>query len=264
MTLCCQNVDISIGGQCVVRDLTLEFRFGQVWGVLGCNGSGKTTLLNSLAALRPVDAGEILINGKNVREMPRQQLARQLGLLQQHTAYVFDATVLQSALVGRHPYLGYWQQESAEDIELARHALQQTGLDKLEDRNVTSLSGGEARRLAFATILVQEPAFMLLDEPSNHLDLHHQNRLMQLVQSATQRRDTLAIAALHDVNLAARFCSHVLLLYGDGIFEAGPGAQLLDCARLSRLYHHAVCETRTQHGVLYYGNPEDGPPAAGG
>ena len=258
MTLSCKNVDISIGGQQVVQDLCLDFKPGEVWGLLGCNGSGKTTLLNTLAALRAVDAGEIFVDGKNIQHTPRQQLARRLGLLQQHTVYVFDATVLQSALIGRHPYLGYWQQESAEDLKFARNALQQTGLLELQNRNVTSLSGGEARRLAFATIQVQNPAYMLLDEPSNHLDLHHQNHLMQLVQSATRDGNTLAIAALHDVNLAARFCSHVLLLYGNGEFEAGAAAELLDCARLSRLYHHAVRDTQTEHGVLFYSEPSAG------
>lgn len=258
MTLSCKNVDISIGGQQVVRDLCLDFKPGEVWGLLGCNGSGKTTLLNTLAALRAVDAGEIFVDGENIQRTPRQQLARRLGLLQQHTVYVFDATVLQSALIGRHPYLGYWQQESAEDVEFARTALRQTGLLELQNRNVTSLSGGEARRLAFATIQVQNPAYMLLDEPSNHLDLHHQNHLMQLVQSASHDGNTLAIAALHDVNLAARFCTHVLLLYGNGEFEAGTAAKLLDCKRLSRLYHHVVREAQTDHGVFFYSEPSAG------
>ena len=258
MKLSCQHVAVSIGGHRVVRGLNLEFNAGEVWGLLGCNGSGKTTLLNTLAALREPDAGSVLINGKNIHKMPRYELARQLGLLQQHTSYVFDATVLQSALIGRHPYLGYWQQESSSDIELARSALKEAGLLELDNRNVTSLSGGEARRLAFATIQVQDPAFMLLDEPSNHLDLHHQNQLMRLVQSATNRGDKLAIAALHDVNLAARYCSHVLLLYGDGEFEAGTCAALLDSGRLSRLYHHKVGEAQTTHGVLFYSEPSAG------
>jgi iron complex transport system ATP-binding protein len=235
--------------------LSLDFEPGQVWGILGCNGSGKTTLLNSFAALRPLDAGSIEINGENIQQLTRQALARQLGLLQQHTVYVFDATVLQTALIGRHPYLGYWQQESAEDVELTQQALRQTGLQELGNRNVTSLSGGEARRLAFATILVQQPAYMLLDEPSNHLDLHHQNQLMQLVRSQTKNSNVLAIAALHDVNLAARYCSHVLLLYGDGKFAAGPAAELLDSDRLSCLYHHAINQVQTDHGVLFYSKP---------
>ena len=256
MTLSCDKVDISIGGHQVVRNLNLTFKPGEFWGLLGCNGSGKTTLLNTLAALRSADSGEVLIDGKNIHDMPRQELARQLGLLQQHSSYVFDATVLQTALIGRHPYLGYWQQESAEDIDIAREALQKTGLLELENRNVTSLSGGEARRLAFATVQVQNPDYLLLDEPSNHLDLHHQNSLMLLVRSATEQKKTLAVAALHDVNLAARFCSHVLLLYGDGEYEAGTSEALLDCRRLSRLYSHAVTEVQTPHGRLFYSEPE--------
>jgi iron complex transport system ATP-binding protein len=248
----CTNLDLDIGGNRVVRGLDLELAPGQFWAMLGPNGIGKTTLLKCMAGLIHCDAGELRLEDQLLDRLPRRAVARVLGMLQQHTVYVFDASVLQTALTGRHPHLEYWQRESPADLDKAMAALESVDLAGFEQRSVTRLSGGEARRLAFASLMVQEPELWLLDEPTNHLDLKHQVRIMNRMEEQVHGSHHAAIAALHDVNLAARYCTHVLMLFGDGEWCAGPTKEMLTESSLERLYHCPVEAVETPSGVRFH------------
>ena len=252
MTLEAQSLGVRIGSTTVVEGLNLALQCGEYCGMLGPNGVGKTTLLHHLAGLARPAAGQVKLGDKAIDHWPRRALARHLGMLQQHTAYVFDASVRDVALTGRHPHLGAWQRESAEDRALADAALGRVDLGALAERSVTSLSGGEARRLAFATLLVQDPDVMLLDEPTNHLDFRHQVRLMRTIGDRIYRDGRTGLAALHDVNLAATYCSHVLMLFGEGAWEAGKATDLLTSERLERLYQCPVTAVDTPEGRRFH------------
>jgi iron complex transport system ATP-binding protein len=235
-----------------VEGLDLELGSGAYWGMLGPNGVGKTTLLRHIAGLGQPASGQVSLGGRALDLWPRRQLAQRLGMLQQHTAYVFDASVRDVALTGRHPHLGAWQRESEADRALVDAALGAVDLGPLVERSVTSLSGGEARRLAFATLLVQDPDVMLLDEPTNHLDFRHQVRLMRTIGDRIYRDGHTGLAALHDVNLAATYCSHVLMLFGNGAWEAGTATDLLTSERLERLYQCPVTAVDTAEGRRFH------------
>jgi iron complex transport system ATP-binding protein len=238
--LCAERLSLRIGARELVRDLDLEIVPGQCWCILGRNGSGKTSLLHALAGLRPVQGGQVWLEGTDIRQLPRRQVAQRLGLLGQDHEDVFPATVLETALCGRHPHLFPWAWEDATDIARAQSALQQLGLAELAGREVGTLSGGERRRLGIATLLTQDPRFLLLDEPTNHLDLHHQIEVLELLAGLVRTEDKALVMVLHDVNLAARFCDHALLLFEDGRHGAGSAAELLTTEHLSRLYDHPM------------------------
>lgn len=233
-------LDVSIAGIQVCTELNLVVDPHQCWGILGKNGAGKTTLLHTLAALRPADAGQMTLAGKQYHEYSPREWAQCCGVLFQDYTDVFPGTVLETALIGRHPYLKQWQWESQADIEIVRNALQQVGLSDLEQRRVDTLSGGERRRLAIATLLAQSPQIMLLDEPANHLDLHYQITLLDLLTQLTRQADKSIMVVLHDVNLAARYCDHVLLLLEDGNTLQGPSTELLTAETLSQVYGHPM------------------------
>ena len=239
--LTAQDLTVQIGECLVCRDARFEFKAGECWGILGVNGAGKTTLLHTLAGLRPPAKGEIHLTGTPLHLLPRRRVAQQLGLLLQDTPDPFPANVLETALIGRHPHLSRWQWESAEDLAQASAALLQVELAGLENRSVTTLSGGERRRLALATLLVQTPAMMLLDEPTNHLDLRHQHLLLQLLQQQARNGRGIAMV-LHDINHAVRYCDHVLLLFGNGEVRQGRQADILNTEVLSRLFDYPVIE----------------------
>jgi len=172
-------------------------------------------------------------------------------MLQQHTVYVFDASVLETAMTGRHPHLAYWEREGPEDKQKALDAISAVDLEGFESRSVTRLSGGEARRLAFASLIVQEPAILLLDEPTNHLDMKHQVRIMNHVENQLSGEMHAAMIALNDVNLAARYCSHILMLFGDGNWQAGPVKELLTLENLEKLYQCPVESIQSSSGKRF-------------
>ncbi len=240
--LACSGLTLAAGGRTLVRDLRFGIAAGQRLCVLGRNGSGKTTLLHTLAGLRPAVAGSVLLDGAAIGAVPRRSLARRLGLVAQTSEDPFPATVLDMALIGRHPHLSFWEWEGEADRRAAMAALADVGLAGMADRRIDTLSGGERRRLAIATALCQDPRVLLLDEPLNHLDPQHQIEAMALFR---QRADTGAavVASLHDVNIAARFADLALLLFGpaeDGAWQYGPAREVLRPEPLSRLYRADV------------------------
>jgi iron complex transport system ATP-binding protein len=251
ISLACQSLHVSIGGKNICSGLSLELEAGQFWGLLGPNGIGKTTLLKCMAGLSPPESGVVLLQNQAIDKLPRRTIARILGMLQQHTVYIFDASVLETAMTGRHPHLGYWEREGSGDKQKALDAIRAVDLEGFETRSVTGLSGGEARRLAFASLMVQEPAILLLDEPTNHLDLKHQIRIMNQVEKQIVHEQRSAMIALHDVNLAARYCSHILMLFGDGDWQAGPVDELLSLENLERLYQCPVESVQTSSGIRW-------------
>ena len=231
----CRQLQVSVPGRTLVEALDLDLHLGEFLAVLGRNGTGKTLSLLTLAGLRSPAAGNVRLSGNEISSMPRQQVAQLLALLPQDTDDIFPASVLDTALIGRHPHIGRWRWESADDFAAARAALAAVGIDDLEDRDVLSLSGGERRRLAIAQVLTQAPRVYLLDEPTNHLDPQHQLDGLRVFREAADQ-GAAVIASLHDVNLASRFADRCLLLFGDGRWELGETDEVLEAARLEALY----------------------------
>ena len=231
----CQGLQVGVAGRTLVDDLDFETNGGELIAVLGQNGSGKTLTMHTLAGLRNANAGAVSIYGTDATRMSRQDIARQLALLPQHVDDIFPATVLDTAMIGRHPHIGRFSWESEQDFEIAAGALSSVGLRALGSRDVLTLSGGERRRLAIAQVLTQQPQIYLLDEPTNHLDPQHQLDALQLFRDNANKGASV-IASLHDVNLAVRYADRCLLLYGDGRWDLGNADDILDEARLSEVY----------------------------
>lgn len=232
------------------HSLTMTASAGEVWGILGPNGVGKTTLLHTLAALKSAKSGMIELHGRPLLQQSRQQIAQALGVLLQHHQDGFPGTVLETALMGRYPHLAPWEQESEQDLALAHFALEQMDMLSMQNKPLQQLSGGERQRVALACLLTQDPDVCLLDEPTNHLDLHHQVRVMTLLKQRA-RQGKLVMMSLHDVNLAARWCSHVLLMYPDGQYECGRTEVLLNTNSLEKLYQQKMTVTTLEGATVF-------------
>ena len=233
--LTCSALSVQIPGRTLVRDLTFNLAAGDVLCVLGPNGVGKSLTLQTLAGLRPPATGSIALDGVDLQQLSRRMIAARLGLLLQDDTETFPATVLAATLMGRHPHLTGFAAESAADLALARAALTAMSLEGLEDRLVSSLSGGERRRLAVARLLTQDPGVLLLDEPVNHLDPRHQIAVLTHL-GALAGAGHGVLMTLHDPTLAARFANQALLLFPDGSWILGRTAAVLTAVNLERLF----------------------------
>lgn len=234
-TLACRGLSVAVPGRKLVNDLALALYAGEFVAVLGRNGCGKSLTLHTLAGLRAPGAGDVDLFDTPLAALDRKQVARRLALLPQHSDDAFPTTVLDTALAGRHPHVPPLQWESAGDRDLARACLRQVDLEAFAERDVGTLSGGERRRTAIAQVLAQSPTVYLLDEPTNHLDPQHQLDVLELFADRARQGATV-VASLHDVNLAARYASRCLLLFGDGRWKLGKVADTLTADTLSELF----------------------------
>ena len=218
-----EGLALQVGERWLCCEFSLRLVAGECLALLGPNGAGKTTLLHTLAGLRAPSVGQVRLAGKPYAAWPALEAARCRGLLVQQQPDQFGASVLETVLIGRHPHLGRWGWESAADEALARQALAEVGLQGFEAREVLTLSGGERQRVAIATLLAQAPQLFLLDEPLNHLDLHYQITTLELFRALirAQGMQRAVVMVLHDINLAARYADHVILLDGRGGVIAG-------------------------------------------
>ena len=233
---------VDIGTRTLVRELTVDVRAGEAWCVLGSNGAGKTMLLHTLVGVHDAAGGSVRIGGRELSAWPVDEAARYRGFLPQSIHDSFSATVLDIVLMGRHPHLSRWRWEGDEERADAQTALETLGLSTLADRDITTLSGGERQRVALASLLAQDTALLLLDEPITHLDLHHQIVVLRHLALLSRERGKSVMYSIHDLNLARRFATHALLLMGDGELRHGPVAEVMTADSLSNAFGYPVLE----------------------
>jgi iron complex transport system ATP-binding protein len=246
----CRGLAVHVPGRELLRGLDAVVRPGTMLAVLGRNGAGKSSLLHVMAGLAAPESGEVRLDGIGLAGWPRRALARRLGLLPQAIEDPFPGSALQTALVGRHPHLDFWQWEGDADRVMALDCLAAMDLAGLEARDVATLSGGERRRLAIATVLAQDPQVFLLDEPIQQLDPQHQLGVLRRFRGLADGGRSIVLS-LHDAGLAARFADEVLLLYGDGRWLHGPVDEVLDATTVGGLYGIDVRELRWNEGRTF-------------
>ena len=220
----------------VLTDVMFEAGRGRIVGLLGPNGSGKTTLLRILSGILRAQSGSVTVDGLDIRRLSRRELARRIAVVPQETHAAFDFTVLEIVLMGRYPHLGPFELEGAADLEIARDALEATGMRALEARPFSTLSGGEKQRVIIASALAQASDALLLDEPTASLDLGYQFEIALLLGRLNRERGATMIVSTHDLNLAAALCGEIALLKQGRVLAQGSTADVLTAANIRVLY----------------------------
>ncbi len=236
-TLSLSNISYSFTPEkAAVQNINAELSPGKLTVLIGPNGSGKTTLLRLAAGLLSPQAGKISLNGRNIAHIPRRERARLIALLPQREESLPDMTVMDLVLLGRTPHLSLLAQEGPADRELAMAAMKETGVAEFFSRPLDTLSGGELQRAAIARALCQHTPVLLLDEPVASLDIGHQATVMNLLARLAREQDLAVACVLHDLNLAAHFADHVLLLLRGQLICSGAPEEVLSEDMLLRAY----------------------------
>ncbi|MDR1824781.1 MAG: ATP-binding cassette domain-containing protein [Bifidobacteriaceae bacterium] len=242
MELTLQAVGAELGGRWVLDGIDATPPAGAVTGLLGPNGAGKTTLLRIIAGIMAPQSGTVLVSGLDeaaagqptppvpLTALPRRQRARRITLLEQESACAASFLAREVVALGRVPHRTWWGSDSDEGA--VERALDAVGASHLAGRPWASLSGGERQRIHIARALAQEPKLLLLDEPTNHLDISAQLSVLAFVKAL----GITTVAALHDLNLAAQFCDHVLVLSQGRLTAAGSPAQVFTPQLISQVY----------------------------
>ena len=219
----------------LLYDVHLEVRAGEMVGLLGPNGSGKTTLLRLVSGVLRPQKGTVVLDGRNVQDWGRRGVARNIAVVPQELHVPFAFTVEQMVSLGRTPYIHLLGSKSSQDTNIIQDALHAADIIPLARRIFNELSGGERQRVMVAMALAQQPKLFLLDEPTAHLDIKYQIEMLELVQRLNRERGVTIIAALHDLNLAARYFPRLVLFQRGIVADAGP-AEVLEPHLLKRVY----------------------------
>lgn len=236
MRISAEGVDFSFGNVKVLEDVGIVAEKGSFIGVIGPNGSGKTTLLRILSKVLKPSGGVIHLNGNKLSELSQRKVARDLAVVPQDTSVNFDFTAYEVVLMGRTPHKGRLERESQKDLDMTSDAMVKTETYSLRNRLITTLSGGERQKVIIAKALAQQPKVLLLDEPTANLDIRNQIEIMDLIGQAVKEKDITAVMAIHDINLAARYCDEILMLKTGRIYAAGSPASVLTSENLEAVF----------------------------
>jgi len=235
-TFTLKNASFEVPGRTLLQPLSLTFPPGKVTGLIGHNGSGKSTLLKMLGRHHAASSGEVLLNQQPVGRWNSKAFARQVAYLPQQLPAAEGMTVRELVAIGRYPWHGALGRFGQEDCDRVEDAIALVGLNAFAGRLVDSLSGGERQRAWLAMMVAQNSRCLLLDEPTSALDIAHQVEVLALIKALSQQRGLTVIAVLHDINMAARYCDHLVALRQGAMIAEGDAEAIMQAEVLGAIY----------------------------
>ena len=231
-----ENLTLGYGKKIIVDALTVAIPDGHFTAIIGPNGCGKSTLLRALSRLMKPMAGQVLLDGTLISQLPGKEVARRVGILAQSATAPGDITVRELVARGRYPHQPLFSRWRQSDEDAVVGAMQATGITQLATQPVDTLSGGQRQRAWIAMILAQETAIMLLDEPTTWLDISHQIDLMELLSDLNQHKGYTIAAVLHDLNQACRYATHLIALRDGAIIAEGAPTEIVTSQLIEQIY----------------------------
>jgi len=241
------NISVTLSKTPILKDVTLEINKGDFVGVIGPNGSGKSTLLKTIYRTLEPSKGAIFIDGTSIDTLPYKSSAKKMSVVGQHNDHAFDFNVYDLVMMGRSPYKGFMESDSAKDHKIVMEALDKVSMTTYVGRDYSTLSGGEKQRVILARALAQESALMILDEPTNHLDVRHQIELMSVVKSL----DTTVLFAVHDLNIALMYCNKICVLKDGSVEAIGNPKELITPKTIKDIYEVSAEVLELKDGRLH-------------
>jgi len=235
-----ENIVCGYPGSFFLNKISFEIEKGIFTGIIGPNGSGKTTLFRGITGDLTLKSGNIYFENKNLSEYTNKQRAQKLAIVNQKIE-VANITVEEFVLMGRFPYKKPFQfLETKEDYLLAERYMKMTGVFQLKDKLFSELSGGEQQLVSIAKALTQEPQILLLDEPTSHLDIAHQVKILNLLQKLNKTYKLTVIMIIHDLNLAGEYCDNIIMMNEGRIHISGTANEVLNYKYIEEVYKTPV------------------------
>lgn len=234
---------------------SFTFDAGKVYGLIGHNGSGKSTLIKLMARQTQLSGGSISLDGKDIAHWNQREFAKRVAYLPQHLPAATNLTACELIGMGRYAWNGLFGRQTAADKQAIAEALRLTHTEKFADQLVDTLSGGERSRIWLAMLLAQQSRFLLLDEPLAALDIAHQVEVMQLVHQLSRDLGLGVVIVIHDINLAAHFCDHLVALHSGKLLAQGDAQQIVNPPLLEAIYGirlNVIPHPQTQRPVSFY------------
>ena len=220
----------------ILKDMSFNVKPGTFVAIAGPNGAGKSTLLNLMCRALTPNSGTIRVDAAAIESYSIRALAAKVAVVRQELVPVFGFSVMETILMARTPYYGSTGFESRADREIANDALKATDTARFACRPLTSLSSGERQRVFIAKALAQNSQIMLLDEPTNFLDMKHQVGIYDLLKTAQVEKGKTIVAVTHDINLATQYCDEILLLGADGSYHIGKTKAVLSPDKIKEVF----------------------------
>ncbi|MCG2724931.1 MAG: ABC transporter ATP-binding protein [Elusimicrobia bacterium] len=231
-----ENIDFKYNGAKVLDNIGFKINEADFLTILGPNGSGKSTLLKILARINKLQSGSLIINGRYIRSYESYEYAKIFSYVppDMHTPY--DFSVLEIVIMGRAPYLRWWEDYEKEDKLLAYEILESMRINHLSKRNINSLSSGEKQLVFIAQALIQNPRILVLDEPTSHLDIKYKMEIFGLLNEMRKKKKITIIIASHDINLVSLYANKALLLNKGKQMFFGRAEEGLNADNICRAY----------------------------
>ena len=230
------NISFAYDSTPILKELSLFIQESDFIGLIGPNGSGKSTLLKIMGDILKPDSGSIKFKGSETGRMNKKIFAQSVSWIAQSHPMVFPFKVSEVVLMGRHPHLSALSFESHEDFEISQRAMKTTMTSEFSERFFNEISEGEKQRVMIASALAQKPELMLLDEPTSALDLKYQIEIMNILKDLNTNHKMTLIVAMHDLNLASRFCNRIILINEGKVVSDGAPPQVLKKDILEQVY----------------------------
>ncbi len=235
-----KNINFSYDKKSVLKNITFSANRKEVVGIIGPNGAGKTTLLKIILNLLEVDKGTVTISGTNIKNYDNRELAKEISYVKQKIEDIHK-TVFEYILAGRTPYFDKYQIfEKQVDSQIAKKYIDMLYIEKLVEKKISNLSGGETQLVQIAKCLTQESPIMLLDEPTSHLDISYQIKILNILKEINKEMDITIIMVLHDLNLASEYCDRILMLNDGNVFCEGKPHKVLTYQNIEEVYDTMV------------------------
>jgi len=231
-----KNLTCAYGAKLILNQLNFKLEKKEFLGVIGPNGAGKTTLLRAISGVIKPKEGEIILEGRDIKQIKSKELAKKIAVVPQSLS-TSPITVEDFVSLGRIPHYKRFQfLETARDQQIVQKALQVAGVFHLKDNFIDRISSGERQLVLIAKALAQEPELLLLDEPTAHLDIGHQIKIMNLIKRLNETQGLSVLVVLHDLNLASQYCNKLLLLNNGMIIKDGSVWKVLNYETLETVY----------------------------